>query len=271
MTVVQNGNRPPNNAPTHQPRTSFVGGYVPPHNGWQKPNEPNCGGRQGGPGRSRGVSVDQKHNTIQTANGLTVHATKDNGGTVTINDPTCNHTYTLTGLGDPHYEVRDETGKVVASGDAQHHPVTLNIGGATVEIIPTNIPGSNVNFVDQVRVAYGNQAAEITGIHDGNIETRNLGESGEQVAREAQRNSVVLSGPDLGHLKYANGQVFRGADPHFEEHATEGSRRRRGGGLGHQFLDDAAETWWQRVGGIGDDGDGDGDGGGRGRHRDRDG
>jgi hypothetical protein len=229
-------NAPVNRQHQHQPPLSFQHGFTPasgPGHGRVQDCGPTRG--PGGPGHCGGLTARPDNSVggqaVQTGNGTTIQKTGDREATITD----ARH-YRLEVGGDPHATLYNAQGEVIGRFDFQQHPVTVQMAGATIELIPTKNPTGGPTVLDRINVAYGPQGMGITGF-GGNGPITTMPMRAERVVSEAQRNTIKLSGPDLAHLRDVHGRPVQELHGNIDSLSTAGGGRR--GGPRGQF------AWWR--------------------------
>jgi len=109
------------------------------------------------------LAVDSDTNTVDTGN-YTVHASQDNGGTVTVTDNASGEEVKVWGDGQIETSDGDKT-------SFMDQPATFELpDGTKITVTPTEGEG----HIDNVTITRGNDAVQISGVHDGNLHTEAL-------------------------------------------------------------------------------------------------
>jgi hypothetical protein len=148
------------------------------------------------------MMVNSNTNTVDTGR-YTIHASKDDGGTLTVTDNTSGENFKI--WGDPHIETGDGD-----KTDFMHQPATFMLDdGTKITVTPTQ--GQGATYIDNVTITRGNDAAQIGGVHDGNLNTTPLRGEGRYLD-DATPDGTVLRTKD-GHvddLVLADGTEIKG-------------------------------------------------------------
>jgi hypothetical protein len=135
------------------------------------------------------MMVDSDTNTVDTGS-YTIHASKDDGGTLTVTDNATGQNVKV--WGDLHLETSDGD----KTGFARQ-PATLKLpDGTKVTVTPTE--GEGATYIDKVTITRNNDAAQISGIHDGDLHTK---------ARPKEGNALDNATFDGTTLKAKDGNI----------------------------------------------------------------
>jgi len=147
------------------------------------------------------MMVNSNTNTVDTGR-YTIHASKDDGGTLTVTDNTTGENFKI--WGDPHIETGDGD-----KTDFMHQPATFMLPDDTkVTVTPTQ--GDGATYIDNVTITRGNDAAQIGGVHDGNLHTVALRDEGRYLDNATPDGTVLQTkGGHIDDLVLANGTEIK--------------------------------------------------------------
>jgi hypothetical protein len=199
-----------------------------PGNGW----DPRIGSIGSGPingcGAGNGCGgLTVNGNTVNTGR-YTITASPAAGGTLTVTDNLTGKNVTI--WGDPH--ITTDKGD---TANFQHQPVTLALDdGTRITIDPTNNPGS-VEYINNVSITKGNDAVEMSGLHQGNLQTQF--EPGAARLEDAEHDPGTIITPingQIDQLQVVGGPKISGnSNPDLDGYAYSG---RNSNGNGSLFL-----------------------------------
>jgi hypothetical protein len=165
-----------------------------------------------GRGPANGLSVHG--NTVNTGR-YTITASTDGGGTLKVTDTWTGKSFKI--WGDPHI-ITDKGDKA----NFQHEPVTFRLDdGTRITIDPTNNPGA-VEFIGRVAITKGNDAVEMSGLHQGTLQTKFEPGLGRAVDGQYAEGTVItpING-QLDQLQVVGGPKLNGnSDPNLDRYAT---------------------------------------------------
>jgi len=135
------------------------------------------------------MMVNSNTNTVDTGS-YTIHASKDDGGTLSVTDNTSGENFKISG--ESHIQTGD--------GDKTNfmrQPATFELpDGTKITVTPTE--GEGPTYIDNVTITRGNDAAQINGVHDGNLHTVALRDEGRYLDN-ATPDGTLLQAKD-GHI-----------------------------------------------------------------------
>ena len=134
--------------------------------------------------------VNRNTNTVDTGN-YTIQGSKD---TLTVTDKTTGESFKV--WGDPHIETSDGD-----KTDFMQKPATFMLpDGTKVTVTPTKSDNPNAaTYIDNVTITRGDDAVQMTGVHDGKLHT-DVQRGEGQWLDERTPDGTVLTAKD-GHIK----------------------------------------------------------------------
>ena len=134
--------------------------------------------------------VNRNTNTVDTGN-YTIQGSKD---TLTVTDKTTGESFKV--WGDPHIQTSDGD-----KTDFMQKPATfMSPDGTKITVTPTKSDNPNAaTFIDNVTITRGNDAAQMSGVHDGKLHTDAQRGQGRWLDAKTPDGTVLTA--KNGHIK----------------------------------------------------------------------